>query len=627
MQLLNKIRVLNVLLSVIIWGNIHSASRAHSMKLRVEDDAVQMHFTVAEPAPEVVSQQHNVGIQSSCVHESLASRATRFYTMQAAHKKYQQEQKEIEYYSQFTHEQLHREIIDYIQNACRAGHSMSRAQELVLGNNHLYCLPAFVDNVKEFPTYRAHVKDMHAKYQNQKGRFYDFRKRHGWIAHDFVKAVEIFEQLNAVIVSEEICESEMAQVQVRQLFSDYKVARPSKSSASVARMRDREQALYKTQVTNYARTAQRYRLSDTALRIVSEHRYDPALFTDFVGTELQHQLQRESVDLVSQAIEMSVRRTGNQSPVPLDMIMHFTVASCELNRNGDVAQGYMVSDFCWALLDYGTAILEGSGQGLKAAVQDMKAHPIQTVASVVAAQGVVAYQLAKLLTEVAQVSIQGTINNLVMAFNPEEGAKRWAAQLEPIHKTIDALCTKEMSVRSGIKEGTKLAVQLTIQSKLLGGLKEFYAGVRTRAASFVRKNPAAMPEQYMATPEGLLFKVARDASGNEKLLDKPQSSVLQWISYDYKHVASKNMKWQDVIKATKSGPAKYKHEINIEQLERTAWSEGIVVKNKTWKVFKCTDIIGANNGIETHYLVVKNSANTLHGHPITLQEFNYYVKG
>jgi RHS repeat-associated protein len=107
------------------------------------------------------------------------------------------------------------------------------------------------------------------------------------------------------------------------------------------------------------------------------------------------------------------------------------------------------------------------------------------------------------------------------------------------------------------------------------------------------------------------------------------SKDLAWTPHGNKHVAppEKKVPWQDVVKSTKKGPAKYLPGTNIQALERKAWDEGTKVTNgKTWKVFDAGDIIGASEGKETRYMRVELSANTIHGHPITPAEFNKLTK-
>ena len=108
------------------------------------------------------------------------------------------------------------------------------------------------------------------------------------------------------------------------------------------------------------------------------------------------------------------------------------------------------------------------------------------------------------------------------------------------------------------------------------------------------------------------------------------SKDLTWTPHGNKHVSppvNKNRSWQDVVKTTQRGPAKYLPGTNIEALERKAWDAGTkVTTGKTWKVYDAGEIIGASEGKETRYMRVELSANTIHGHPITPAEFKKLTK-
>ncbi|PSL47547.1 RHS repeat-associated protein [Chitinophaga niastensis] len=100
-----------------------------------------------------------------------------------------------------------------------------------------------------------------------------------------------------------------------------------------------------------------------------------------------------------------------------------------------------------------------------------------------------------------------------------------------------------------------------------------------------------------------------------------------WTPHGYKHFPQKDKSWNDIVKSTKTGPAKYTPETNIEALERGVWKTGTPVTNgKDWKVAAFDDIIGASEGKETKYVRVEHSANTIHGHPITEAEFKKLTK-
>jgi len=108
---------------------------------------------------------------------------------------------------------------------------------------------------------------------------------------------------------------------------------------------------------------------------------------------------------------------------------------------------------------------------------------------------------------------------------------------------------------------------------------------------------------------------------NEKDKDEELAKPY-WSPHGYKHVSPKNSTWEEVVKNTKKGPAKYCHGIEIEKLEREVWKHGTKVTNgKPWKVIKLDKVIGAKNGIETSCMRVEMTANTIHGHPITLSEY------
>nr|WP_241488375.1 RHS repeat-associated core domain-containing protein [Winslowiella iniecta] len=94
-----------------------------------------------------------------------------------------------------------------------------------------------------------------------------------------------------------------------------------------------------------------------------------------------------------------------------------------------------------------------------------------------------------------------------------------------------------------------------------------------------------------------------------------------WTNHGYKHFPPKNNSWKDILKSTKTGPAKYKPEIDIEALERSVFKDGTPVTNgKTWKVKEMDDLIGASEGKDSKWIRVEESGGTIHGHPISLAE-------
>ena len=95
-----------------------------------------------------------------------------------------------------------------------------------------------------------------------------------------------------------------------------------------------------------------------------------------------------------------------------------------------------------------------------------------------------------------------------------------------------------------------------------------------------------------------------------------------WTSHGYKHFASTKLPWAETVRARARGPAKYLPDIDVEALERDVWDKGIPTTNgRPWKVMEFRDSIGASAGDESRWVRVEQSSNTIHGHPITQQEY------
>ena len=158
-----------------------------------------------------------------------------------------------------------------------------------------------------------------------------------------------------------------------------------------------------------------------------------------------------------------------------------------------------VADLCWTLLDYGQAIAEGAALGLYSAAHDILTNPIEATVSIVAGKQVLAFQLCKVLYNVADIG--------VAAMHDFKGAQeKWDKYTEPLNHIIDAINKKETTVRDAIKGGTAFVVGYKAQGKLLGGLGKFCNTIKHKSINFVKNNSLLHSEEYLTTPEGLLFK-------------------------------------------------------------------------------------------------------------------------
>jgi hypothetical protein len=116
----------------------------------------------------------------------------------------------------------------------------------------------------------------------------------------------------------------------------------------------------------------------------------------------------------------------------------------------------------------------------------------------------------------------------------------------------------------------------------------------------------------------------------------------KWLSATYqygKHVlfgsANKELKgksWKDIVKSTKIGEAMYKSLIpeEVRALEQKAIQEGTKLNMKKgvdYYIYDAGEVIGATGGKEASHLRVEvTSTGQYHGHPLSLQEYNQYLK-
>jgi RHS repeat-associated protein len=117
-----------------------------------------------------------------------------------------------------------------------------------------------------------------------------------------------------------------------------------------------------------------------------------------------------------------------------------------------------------------------------------------------------------------------------------------------------------------------------------------------------------------------------EAGPRINLVEKPQRKLV-WTPYGGKHVASTKVPWDTIVSGTEEGPAKYIPGTDIESLERSVWVEGTrVTTGKSWKVMEFANEVGASGGRPSRWVRVEYSSGTIHGHPITEDEYKKLTK-
>ena len=229
---------------------------------------------------------------------------------------------------------------------------------------------------------------------------------------------------------------------------------------------------------------------------------------------MDHVIHQESLDILERIDYLSPNSLLDDHQ---DALIDFTVAMVEYNHEGLTDKATHIADFCWTLLDYGQAVAEGAALGIYSAAGDILTHPIEATLCIIAGKEILAYQLCKVLYNVADIGIT--------AVTDWNGAKeKWNNYTAPINNIIDAVNSKKISLRDAVKGGTNLVVGLYAQHKLLGGLGKFCNTIKQKSINFVQNNPLLKPQEYLTTPEGLLLK-ATSQSDKVKQVGKTTSAA------------------------------------------------------------------------------------------------------
>jgi len=107
---------------------------------------------------------------------------------------------------------------------------------------------------------------------------------------------------------------------------------------------------------------------------------------------------------------------------------------------------------------------------------------------------------------------------------------------------------------------------------------------------------------------------------------KKSAKAIIWTAYEGRHLASAKIPWSRIAESTLSGPAKYLPGTTVEILEKMIWEKGAQVHGRTWKIMELPHVIGASEGKPSRWVRVEESAGTIHGHPITEEEFHRLLR-
>ncbi len=407
----------------------------------------------------------------------------------------------------------------------------------ILNQRCLYIFDEFVKFAQTYSCYKETIKQIHVElknlniwqkaYYSAKGTYCrGLQKRINFLYNQLDTIKTTHENYNTlplsskplhckepIIYDHSIATFASQQSEYKILHDTYSTYTPSLSNAIEKRLSVYSNMTSDDYTLRYTDIS--YTLNNNTKQLLTTHGHDAAQFTQFSGNQLQHAIHQESLNLLDRIDSLS---SSDLLYDHQETLINFTVAMVDYNREGFTDKATSIGDLCWTLLDYGQAIVEGAMLGVYSAVTDILNNPIQATINIVAGRQILTYQLCKVLYNVADIGVTALTNF-------DDAKDKWNKYVEPLNNIIDAINKKEITLRDAIKGGTALIVGWKAQSKLLGGLGKFCNTIKQKSIRFAQNNVSSFTiQQYLATPEGLLFKIA---SQSTKLKQSEHATALK----------------------------------------------------------------------------------------------------
>ena len=400
--------------------------------------------------------------------------------------------------------------------------TLGYTESQILNQRCLYMFDEFVKFAQTYSSYTCTIQQLHAELKN----LYFWQKLYymakGTYCPGLQKRVHyLYNQLSTLKNETPIHQEPVAyehsfaifpqhMAEYKALSDIYRAHIPSLSTAINKRtdaFHDMAKGDYALQYVNKS-----YNLDNNVTQLLNKYGHDTTHFTQCYGHQLHQTIHQESLDLLDRIDSLPSNSLLYDHQ---EALVDFTVAIADYNHENLTDKAMTIADLCWTMLDYGQAIAEGAALGAYTAVTDIIHNPIQATINIVAGKQVLAYQLTKVLYNVADIG--------VTALSSFDQAKdKWNKYAEPLNNIIDAISKKEITMRDAIKDGTAFVVGYKTQGKLLGGLGKFCNTIKQKSFEFVKNNSLRNPQEYFATPEGLLFKAT---SNSNKLKQSGQTSA------------------------------------------------------------------------------------------------------
>jgi hypothetical protein len=420
------------------------------------------------------------------------------------------------------------------------------SEQEILDQHVLYLSNEFVKLVKTYPGYNQTIECLHQKFKD----FGILQKAFHTLSRTYSSGLknrihQLYNEIhskkinpqtqhfNPRLLSTSLQKNTISDSEINEymeLESVYKQFIPSMARA----VEKRCQAYNEIKNGAEPHTIASYTIHHSVKKLLRSNNYNVDQFVQCRGNQLQQIIHQESLAILEQ---ISILPTYSIIYPHQSALVDCAASLCDYNNEGLLDKATCIADLCWTLLDYGQAIVEGAGLGLYTAAQDILTNPIEATVCIVAGKQVLAYQLCKVLYNVANIGLTAITDY-------DTAKEKWDNYLKPINDIIAAIQHKEITIRESIKAGTALAVGWKAQSKLLGGMGKFCNTIQQKALRFAQNNISSFTiQEYLSTPEGYLLKSIAKTSCNASCPNQYEH-LKQWL---------KIKEFTAVIKTSKHG--------------------------------------------------------------------------
>ena len=343
----------------------------------------------------------------------------------------------------------------------------------ILNQRCLYMFDEFVKCAQTYSSYKCTIQQLHAELKKLNIIQKAWYIKNGTYCHGLQERIHyLYNQLHTLtnethtptepVIRDISLETFCTQLpEYNALYDAYHAHFPSVSKTIENRLNTYKNMFSADYAIHYA--SKSYNLDSNIKQLLLKYEHDTTRFTQCCGNQLHHVIHQESLDLLNHIDHLSPNSVLYDHQ---EALVDFTVAMVDYNHEGLTDKATQIADFCWTLLDYSQAVAEGAALGIHSAVTDILNNPIEATLSIVASKPLLAYQLSKVLYNVADIGLTA-ITNL------DQAKDKWGKYTEPLNTIIDQIYNKEISLRDAVKNGTALVVGVTAQSRLLGGLGKF----------------------------------------------------------------------------------------------------------------------------------------------------------